>query len=318
MKKAIKIVVAVFISLNSLAQDTTWFRDSGLPQEKVGGTAFMGANNNIFGYFYAQAWGGLPSQRLVEYDRAGNLLNFGSMPVGYWDFSTYDWLYLGDGSFLASGDGTSPRSQNAKWGRFIVLHDSAGNLIMERTLAQAIISSFFKASDTSFFAIENANTTYLTHFNTKGDTLWQMPFAQLLGISILDSSYQYKLQRFECHERECLAWLTHKTLNEQVIIHFDAQNGQVQKTDTLHISGFVKGNRVKNKSWNGYVMVAKPSLDSSFLYYMDSQFILIWSKQQTAGVGADIEYNFINRDSNIVYTFKATEKTTSDKHTYRK
>jgi hypothetical protein len=317
MKRIAHVIASLAFSVLVQGQDTTWFRNSGLPHEKVFGSAFMGINQNIFGYYYAQFWMGNPSMRLAEYDRAGNLLQFGSMPIGYWDFRAYDWLYLGDGSFLASGDGASPRSQNAKWGRFIVLHDSAGNLIMERTLAQANISSFFKAADTSFFAIENANTTYLTHFNTKGDTLWQMPYSQMLGISILDSNYAYELQHMECVVGEAVVWLKHKLIEEQLIFHFDPNTGNVYKRDTLNIAGFVKGNRINEKGWNGYVVVNSDSINSQKISYFNTSFTPFWEIKHSANLGVDVIFSFLNNDSNLVFSAWYSSKFKSyNSHTY--
>ncbi|MCB0738643.1 MAG: T9SS type A sorting domain-containing protein [Bacteroidetes bacterium] len=317
MKRLILLLFLMSFSMHVIGQDTTWFRDSGLPHEKVSGSAFMGANNNIFGYFYAKFWMGNPSQRLAEYDRAGNLLQFGSMPVGYWDFSTYKWLYLRDGSFLSRGAGTSPRSQNAHWGGFVVLHDSAKNLIMERTLSECNITDFYEASDTSFLALETANITLLTHFNTKGDTLWQIPYSQLLGISALDSTYSYNLLQMECIAGECLAWLKHKSIEQQLIFHFNPSTGIVSKRDTLNIVGFVKGNRLNEKGWDGYVFIYSDSSKSQKISFLNASFNSQWEIRQSANLGIDLKYAFINNDSDLVFSVWYSSKfRTYSTHTY--
>jgi hypothetical protein len=92
----------------------------------------------------------------------------------------------------------------------------------------------------------------------------------------------------------------------------------VSKRDTLNIVGFVKGNRLNEKGWDGYVFTLKPSKDSCSISYHNTQFVLQWSQEYYAGVGVDVIYHFINNDSNLVYSLRVTEDNKNPQHNYRK
>jgi hypothetical protein len=194
--------------------------------------------------------------------------------------------------------------------------DSNGTLLFFRHLTEHLRYET-KISDSSFIALEGVATFYLTHFNTKGDTLWQLPYSQLLGISVLDSTYSFELLQMECIAGECLAWLKHKSIEQQLIFHFNPSTGIVSKRDTLNIVGFVKGNRLNEKGWDGYVFIYSDSSKSQKISFLNASFNSQWEIRQSANLGIDLKYAFINNDSDLVFSVWYSSKfRTYSTHTY--
>ncbi|MGB0391959.1 MAG: T9SS type A sorting domain-containing protein [Salibacteraceae bacterium] len=305
MKGLVLLIIGIATYQFSVAQ-STWFTGHNMPQFqnfRVGGAAReVDEPKNRVLCMWNTGFTGNSSSRFAYYNASsGALLKHFDLVKGSYLYEIAErFIQFNDNLFLIGGGAVNSNS-NANYTNHTMLSDSNGTLLFFRHLTEQLKHET-KTSDTSFLAIEGTHITYLTHFNTKGDTIWQMPFAHLLDIATLDSNYKFQLQKLECVENECHTWLTHKSIEEQIIIHFNPSNGQVNSRDTLQINGFVKGNRVKTKGWDGYVIVAGDSINTRTISLLDLMFNKDWGIQYYEDLGVDLRYAFVNNDSNLVYS----------------
>jgi hypothetical protein len=316
----ILVGLGLLISYQSSAQ-STWFTGHNIPHlanNSVGGTAQVvdESKQRVLCMWNAN-WTGNSSSRFAYYNtNTGNLVKHFDLVKGSYLYESAErFIQFNDNSFLIGGGGANPNS-NGNYTNHTLIADSNGTIHFFRHLTEHLRYET-KTSDSSFIALEGGTTFYLTHFNTKGDTLWQIPYSQLLGISALDSTYSYNLLQMECIAGECLAWLKHKSIEQQLIFHFNPSTGIVSKRDTLNIVGFVKGNRLNEKGWDGYVFIYSDSSKSQKISFLNASFNSQWEIRQSANLGIDLKYAFINNDSDLVFSVWYSSKfRTYSTHTY--